>query len=190
MAICDDCFEEFLHPLVHEAMEKNNQFQEKYGLHARWNWDDKQSLLIFSDPERPTLYIQVSIVGTTEGSSWEWSWANSNLKPHTKRDMEKVRDFGEANGYDKLTTAFLDADEFTGWEMTAIAVHILEAPGSYRFPTEKGYCYLIFREILESTNFVKPLHGAMHGTVQIASGVDLTAPTGEVWKAESNPMND
>jgi hypothetical protein len=39
MSICDDCFEEFLHPLVHEAMAKNDAFFEKYGNHARWDWD-------------------------------------------------------------------------------------------------------------------------------------------------------
>jgi hypothetical protein len=63
--------------------------------------------------------------------------------------MERVRDFGMANGYDKLTTPFLDADEYTGWEMTAVTVHVLESPGSYRFQTEHGYCYLVYREIEE-----------------------------------------
>jgi hypothetical protein len=27
--------------------------------------------------------------------------------------MEKVREFGEANGYEKLTSAFLNTDEYT-----------------------------------------------------------------------------
>jgi hypothetical protein len=33
--------------------------------------------------------------------------------------------------------------------MTAVAVHLLEALGSYRFPTDQGYCYLVFREVEE-----------------------------------------
>ena len=147
MAICDDCFEEFLHPLVHESMEKNERFRKKFGLHARWDWDDERSVLTFSDPVKPALEIDVSIVGTTEGDSWEWGWANKNLKTHTTVDIEKVREFGKANRYDKLTIAFLDADEYTGWEMISIAVHVLQSPGSYRFPTERGYCYLVYRNI-------------------------------------------
>jgi|SRR5579863_4562920 hypothetical protein len=147
MAICDDCFQEFLHPLVHESMEKNDEFRKKFGLHERWDWDAERSVLMFSDPVKPKLEIDASIVGTTEGDSWEWAWANSNLDPHTTVDIMKVREFGEANGFDKLTTAFLDADEYTGWEMTSVAVHVLDAPGSYRFPTEKGYCYLVYRRI-------------------------------------------
>lgn len=151
MAICDDCFEEFAHPLIHESQEKNDRFQERFGLHARWNWDDERSTLTFSDPEKIALEIDVSIVGSTEGNSWEWAWANANIPPENKINIEKVRELGEAQGYEKLTTAFLEADEYTGWEMTAVAVHVLNAPGSYRFPTDRGYCYLVYRNIREIT---------------------------------------
>lgn len=186
MAVCDDCFWEFAHPLIHESQAKNDRFREQYGLHARWDWDDERSTLTFSDPEKPTLEIDVSIVGSTEGNSWEWSWANANIPPQSKLDIEKVREFGEANGYEKLTAAFLEADEFTGWQMTAIAVHVLEAPGSYRFPTDRGFCYLVYRKIKEGPKEVaEDLHGAMRGTVRTASGVDLREPTGEKWDAES-----
>jgi hypothetical protein len=100
-------------------------------------------------------------------------------------DTEKVREFGEANGYDKLTSAFLVADEYTGWEMTAVAAHILNAPGGYRFPTDDGYCYLIYRKIdVIGTEEEDVLYGAMRGTVTFLPGVDLTEPTGEIWDAE------
>jgi hypothetical protein len=62
-----------------------------------------------------------------------------------------VREFGDAQGHHKLTTAFLDADEYTGWEMTAIAVKVLNASGSYRFSTGHGYCYVVYRKIKELT---------------------------------------
>jgi Family of unknown function (DUF6882) len=150
MALCDDCFEEFAHPLVHELMDKNRRFREKYGNHARWDWDPDSATLTLSDSAKPTLRIAVSVVGTTEGNSWEWTWANRNFEPHTKIDIDKVRVFGEVNGFEKLTTAFLEADEYTGWKMTSIAAHILDAPGAYRFPRDEGgHCYLIYRKIEE-----------------------------------------
>jgi hypothetical protein len=152
MAICDDCFQEFLHPLVHELMDKNKAFDDRYGLHARWDWDSDAATITFSDPARPTLRIVATVVGTTEGDSWEWTWANRNFEAHTKNDIEKVRAYGEANGYEQLTSAFLDADEHTGWEMTAVAAHLLNSPGAYRFPTDRGYCYLVYRQICEIDN--------------------------------------
>lgn len=149
MTVCDDCFREYLHPIVHELMDKNEQFFNRYGRHKRWDWDNEAVTLTFSDPALPTICVDVTMAGTVEGNSWEWSWANTNIPSHSKLDMEKIREFGQANGYDKLTTAFLEADEFTGWEMTAVAAHLLGAPGAYRFPTENGYCYLIYRRIGE-----------------------------------------
>jgi hypothetical protein len=148
MAACDDCFDDFVHPLTHEARENNRRFREKYGQYARWDWDDERSTLTFSDPDKTSLEIDVSIVGTTQGNSWEWSWANSNISPKCKVGIEEVRKFGESEGYDKLTSKFLEADEYTGWKMTAVAAHLLNALGTYRFPTDDScYCYLLFRKI-------------------------------------------
>jgi hypothetical protein len=149
MTVCDDCFNEFLHPLVHELAIKNDRFNERYGHYDRWDWNVESATIIFSDPQKPTLVIDVTVVGTTEGNSWEWTWANANFPAHTKIGMDTVRELGETKGYGQLTTAFLDADEYTGWEMTAIAAHLLNALGAYRFPTDSGYCYLVYRCINE-----------------------------------------
>jgi hypothetical protein len=97
MTVCDDCFREFLHPIFHKLMDKNNQFFERYGRHVRWDWDDVAATLTFSDPVLPTVRIDVTVVGSTEGNSWEWSWANPNYQAYSKRDMEKIREFGEKN---------------------------------------------------------------------------------------------
>jgi len=185
MATCDDCFDKFVHPLIHAGMDKNEAFERRYGRHAHWDWDETSATLTFSDPKLPTVRVHCSVVGTTEGDSWQWSWANNNIPPYSKLDMDKVRDFGEANGYGKLTTSFLEVDDYMGWEMTAVTEHILSALGAYRFPTEHGYCYLVYRTIEvvgpENDNY---LHGAMRGTVAVAPGVDLTESIGEIWKAE------
>ncbi|HEV2135275.1 MAG TPA: hypothetical protein VGR47_13655 [Terracidiphilus sp.] len=156
MTVCDDCFNEFLHPLVHELSEKSERFKERYGDHQRWHWDDESATLTFTDPEKPTLVIDVTVVGTTEGNSWEWTWANANFPAHTKIGMDTVREYGETQGYHQLTSAFLDADEYTGWEMTAIAAHLLNALGAYRFPTDSGFCYVVYRKLNE-------IAGAKHG---------------------------
>ena len=150
MTDCDDCFQTFLHPLVHELIDKNERFKERYGHHERWDWDEDAVRMTFSDPILPTVGIDVTVVGSTEGESWQWSWANENWDVKSKLEMDKVREFGNANGYEQLTSVFLDADEHTGWEMTAVAAHILDAPGAYRFPTDAGYCYLLYRKIEEN----------------------------------------
>ena len=147
MVICDDCFEEFVHPIFHELMEKNERFKEVYGGRARWDWDDVAVTLTFSDPVKSTVRIDVSVVGSIEGNSWQSSWANKNYDDSSRIGMDKVREFGEEKGYEALTSGFLEADEYTGWEITAIAAHLLNAPGAYRFPTDSGHVYLVYRNV-------------------------------------------
>jgi hypothetical protein len=160
MTVCDDCFDKFVHPLIHAGMEKNDAFFLKYGRHARWDWDELTSTLTFSDAKLPTVRVHCSVVGTTEGESWQWSWANENIPPVEKVDMEKVREFGEANGYAKLTTPFLVADEYTGWEMAAVTEHVLGALGAYRMPSDVGFCYVAFRsvEVISAEKSQQGLH--------------------------------
>jgi hypothetical protein len=127
-------------------MNKNDEFVRLYGKHSGWDWDDELSTLTFSDDGVPAVRVYCSIVGTVKGTQWQWSWANKNIPPKAKMEMGKVREFREANGFEKLTTPFLEADEYTGWEMTAVAEHILNALGGYRFPTDHGFCYLAYRK--------------------------------------------
>ncbi len=151
MAPRDDRFQEFVHPLFHELMEKNHAFWELYGRHERFDWDDEAVTLTFSDASLPTVRIDVAVVGSIEADSWQWSWANQNYNQRSKMGIDEVLKFGEANSFHQLTSPFLDADEYTGWQLTAVAAHILNAPGAYRFPTERGFCYLLYR-----TFFVLP----------------------------------
>src|ERR1035441_2396587 len=143
MTACDDSFGEFVHPLFHELMGKNEEFEERYGPFLTWAWDEEALTLTSSGGPKPDIRIDVTAAGSTEGNSWQWAWANKNWEAEATLDMEKVREFGEANGYEKLTSPFLDADEYTGWEMTAVAAHVLDAPGGHRFPTDEGFCYLV-----------------------------------------------
>jgi hypothetical protein len=140
-------FEDVLHTFVHESIDKNQLFGERYGKYKRWDWDAETVTLTFSDPDKVPLRIDVAVVGTTKGNRWQWTWANRNFELRSRLGVEKVREYGELNGYEKLTSAFIDADEYTGWEMTSVAVHVLNALGSYRFQTDEGYCYLVYLRI-------------------------------------------
>jgi hypothetical protein len=144
-----ESFEELLHTVVHESIEKDERFWNRYGKYKRWDWYAGAVTLTFFDPDKPTLQIDVSVVGTTKEDKWQWTWANRNFEPNSKLGMDEVRKFGESHGYELLTTGFIDSDEHTGWEMTSVALHVLDGLGSYRFPTDEGFCYLVFLKIQE-----------------------------------------
>jgi hypothetical protein len=51
--------------------------------------------------------------------------------------ISRLRVFGEVRGVDQLTTPNWECDETTGWEMTALAAHVLGASGVYRAPMKR-----------------------------------------------------
>jgi hypothetical protein len=91
--------------------------------------------------------LVLSLVGTTQQSRWQWSRANKNIPPHSKLATDEVRDVGEANGRERLTTPFLVADDYSGWKMRAMAEQFLDAMVASRFPTDYGICDYGFRTI-------------------------------------------
>ena len=181
----DDSFWEFAHPLVHALMEKNERVKEAYGWQERWDEGSEPGTLIFSNAAGPIWQARYSTVGTTVGDCWEWAWANPHIPDAEKKDIEAVIAFGEKWGYEQLTEAFLKADDFTGWTMSAVAAHILDAHCAYRLPTKSGFFYLVFREIgLVDAENGSNVHGAMGDAVAVAPGADLNEGSGEVRDVE------
>jgi hypothetical protein len=149
MTLCDDSFLEFVSPLVLSLEEKNRFLQGHYGLHKFWDWNPATSYITFYDPVLKPVRVKSSIVGTIQDHSWEWSWANPNIAEETKEGISKIRAFGMVHGYESLQTASFAGDKETGWQMAAVAVHVLNAPGAFQFATGHGTCYLLYRIIEE-----------------------------------------
>ncbi|MBV8113393.1 MAG: hypothetical protein JO300_01540 [Silvibacterium sp.] len=140
--LCTDCreseYEIYAHARVHESMERNKQWKSHFriGDWARWDYDLDPCTLTFSEAGRAKVVADFEAVGTVQGSQWEWAWGNRNLSAKCRSRITAVRDFGEEKGWAKLTTLFLESDEYLGWELTSIAAHILNADGTYRCPTD------------------------------------------------------
>ena len=151
--VCDACleteYEGYRHARVHEFMEKNDTWDERFALDScpRWDFDDKAGQLTFSKDGRALVVADVLIAGTVgkAGHQWEWAWGNANLPDSSRVPIQAVREFGEEKQWSKLTTLFLDSDEYLGWELTSIAAHILGAEAVYRFAySDPGnFVYLI-----------------------------------------------
>jgi hypothetical protein len=145
----DEDFQEIVHAFVHESMAKNDACDQQFkiGDWPRWDYDSDLATLTFSEEGVPRVVADVLVIGTTRADQWQWTWANSNSPSLTRDQGEPIRFFGETNGWSKLATPFVESDEYTGWEMTSVAVHVLNAKGSYRFPTDEGFVYVVYKDI-------------------------------------------
>jgi hypothetical protein len=139
--LCEAClkteYEEFRHACVHESMERNHAWIDRYAIRARprWDYEIDRGTLTFSGGEKAKVVADMVVVGSVHGKEWEWSWGNANIPERHRSSMKKVFDFGVVKEWRKLTTLFLGSDEFLGWELGAISAHVLQAQAVYRCPT-------------------------------------------------------
>jgi hypothetical protein len=124
--------------------QESLESQFRLSRHKRWDYDQKSGLITFSNEGIPAVIADIEMIGSVSSVSetWLWSWANFHILPSVRERMVAVREFGEKNGFPRLTVPKWKADEADGWEMSAITAHVLDAEGVYRVPTEKGFLFM------------------------------------------------
>lgn len=129
----------------------NSQFA--LSKHKRWDYDQETGLLTFSNDGIPAVIANIEMIGSvsTVSDTWLWSWANFHLLPNVRTHIVAVRGFGEKMGFPRLTVPKWHAEEALGWEMSAIAAHVLDAKGAYRVPTGKGFLFMAITDIRFAT---------------------------------------
>jgi hypothetical protein len=55
-----------------------------------------------------------------------------------------VRQYGEENGIELLTTQKLECSQEQAWEFTALACKLCEAQGAYRGPAGSAFVFMTF----------------------------------------------
>jgi hypothetical protein len=132
-------------------MDLNEKCETQYRISSwpRWDYDLDAGTLVFSESGVPKVVATIQAVGSTSESSttWKWGWAHASFPPRVTDQLERVREFGEVEGLQKLTQELLTDDEYLGWELTAVAAKILEAPGAYRCPVDNGFLYFVYTSL-------------------------------------------
>ncbi len=134
-----------------EALRNKQELLDKefeLGKHKRWDWDQEKAQLIFSNDGVPAVQCDIAFIGSISNVSntWLWSWANLSLTEGVRVPIERVREFGEANDFPRLTIPKWPAEEVDGWEMSAVAADVLKAKGVYRTPSKNGFTFLAIRD--------------------------------------------
>lgn len=123
----------------------------KIGDYQNWYYDQSTGELTLSDNGIKKLIVDYEEVGSLslKSNTWLWAWQNPHLEKKIKSEIVRVRDFGRKRGFEKLTNAKWTADEYDGWEMTAIAAYLMNAKGAYRAPSSDSmlYSFMIYKNI-------------------------------------------
>ena len=123
----------------------------KIGGYQDWYYDQLTGQLTFSDNGIKKFIIDYEEVGSLslKSNTWLWAWENPNLEEKIKSKIGLVRDYGQRRQFEKLINPKWTADQFDGWEMTAIAAYLMKAKGAYRVPSEDSllYSFMIYKTI-------------------------------------------
>jgi len=144
-------FDAFVQDCRAELQQKIARSVDKWKLDkfTRFNLDQEKGQIEFLDGQGPNLVCDIQIIGTysKESQSWLWAWESHWVLDEIKVDSLAVRDFGAQNGIERLTTPKWEATEEDGWDMTAIAAHLLPAEGAYRLPNREVMVFMLLKNI-------------------------------------------
>lgn len=147
-------YSEFAQNAVENLKEVQDSFKAEYDIdgYASWFYTQSTELLRLYNDETDEVYLKYVPVGTysTKNKTWMWCWANKHsIEPH-KNDVLTVKEFGEREGFDMLSDGYFSADEYSGWEFTAISLHFLGGIGGYRTLSDGIETYFLIKsEIVE-----------------------------------------
>ena len=145
-----DSYEKFLEEASAKFVLDATRLSEEYNLGSySWYLDQRTGKLTFSKDGVTKVVADAQIVGSysTYSHTWMWSWANKYVAERMKKDIGKVREFGERHNYKELTTAKWECDEDHAGTLTLAAGYLLKSKGAYRGPIEDGYVYMLITDI-------------------------------------------
>lgn len=121
----------------------------KLGKYERFDWDQENGTLVFSDQGKPVVIAKVQFVGSfsSKTKAWLWAWANPSILDNVKDQLHKIQAYGEEHQYKMLTKDKWFGSESDGWDMTSITSYLLQAKGAYRTPAEAGFTYMVITDI-------------------------------------------
>lgn len=123
----------------------------KIDTYQNWYYDQLTGELTFSDSGVNKLIIDYEEVGSVSEvtNTFLWAWANPHVEQKIKSDIIKVKEYGQKRNFEKLIAAKWTADQYDGWQMTAISSYLLQAKGAYRVPTNNDtlFAFMIFKKI-------------------------------------------
>lgn len=124
-----------------------NEYQ--LGSYDDFFYDQERKVLQFINGNQELLEFYVLFIGTWSENcnTWMWAWENSNMTIDVRKEASVIKGLAETTGFNIFDTPSFECNEGDAYDITALAVHHLEAMGMYRVPEEDGHLFLaIIRE--------------------------------------------
>ena len=143
-------FETLLRISMEDLMVATQAHQQAwhFGKEEQWQVDYEAAELLLKFPGRQVIAV-AQIIGAydTETGIWQWGWANPSLPRNIIANALHVKEYGEQQGIERLTSPEWVGSETDCWYMAALAFRLCGSQGAYRGPAGATYTFFTFGEL-------------------------------------------
>ncbi|UYZ60386.1 DUF6882 domain-containing protein [Hymenobacter latericus] len=143
----------FADQCLHDLQLLQEQFITDYDINSYENWfyDNVTGLLTFSTGEEE-INFRFVLAGTysRNTNTWQWAWDKESVFSKGEEEIEAIKDFGEQAAFDKLITGYFESSEEEAWQLSAIAVYLLNGIGIYRPVCEHLLSFLVVLDVVDN----------------------------------------
>lgn len=122
-------------------LEKSKKVDDEFKLasYSRWDFAQESGQLVFSDNGIRKVVADVQIAGDwSANGTWLWAWSNDSINKSLKKEMSKVRKFGQEKQFFELVNPELTVPLENAWTLTAIAGYLINAKTAFRGQNGSG----------------------------------------------------
>ncbi|WP_411072300.1 DUF6882 domain-containing protein [Streptomyces sp. cmx-4-25] len=124
---------------------------ERFGLSGdvQYDWSMDDARITWSRDGEVFLTGRLTVIGSVSVAqrTWLWSWANESLPRAALGDMERVRRFGEENGYPVLPWPGFEYDPELVAEARTVAASVLGAEGLWAESTDDVQLHFMIHDL-------------------------------------------
>lgn len=143
-SMSDQQFFEFLETCRDELETKQAKFTSMLPVDAQWHYDLDTARLRIGNHEFP-----ITAIGThnDQHQTWLWAWANESFSAAARDASGATKSLYDVTGFKVFAEVGIDASSGDAQDLTACAIHALDAIGFYRCPSD-ATLYLAVHEPL------------------------------------------
>ena len=143
-------FETLLRVSMEDLMVATQAHQQAwhFGKEEQWQMDYDSGELVLKFPGRQVI-AAAQIIGTydSETGRWQWAWGNPSLPQNIITHALRVKEYGEQQGIERLTSPEWPGAETDCWYMAALAFRLCGSQGAYRGPAGGAYTFFTLGEL-------------------------------------------
>lgn len=132
-----------------DVNELNSKLTREFGIGEEESWDvdqDTGQLRLTFERGAPVV-ADIQIIGTFNGNTFKWSWANPSVNSSLKQDAMTLREWGRKNGLHLFDQEKFPAHARDGAVLSALAAKQLNAEGTFEREMGESFIYFTLRRV-------------------------------------------